>query len=198
MKYYLLRQDVSVNNKWILDCIRHVDNWLFIDPPVNFMEPGGYTLDVRFEGVEVDYSLAGYASVPVLSGKACDALSGLDEIDEPYRHVVFAPVEIEGGSVSQEYFLMIIETHIDCVDEEKSDFLKFESDDPVRPDLAGSYQAFFNLVIDPRKVGSSQIFRIKNYSGAIIVSEQIKDRFERAGLVGGVFESVSGDRITVA
>ncbi|SUC82804.1 Uncharacterised protein [Pannonibacter phragmitetus] len=198
MKYYILRQDVSISDKWVLGDVRHVDNWNFSNPPVNFMEPGRYTIDVRFDGNEVDYSLAGYASAPVLSAKACDALAGLSEIDEPYRNVVFAPVQIEGKQTSQDYFLMIIETQIDCVDEDRSNFSKYDCFDPIRPDLAGSYRSFFNLVVDPEKINSSNIFRIKKYLGVIIVSEEIKERFEKAGVVGVIFESVNGDRVTVA
>ena len=198
MKYYLLRQDVAVPGKWVLGDVRHVNNWHFSDPPVNFMEPGKYALDVRFDGVEVDYSLAGYASAPVLSEKACSSLAGLPEIDEPYRNVVFEPVQIEGKLVFQNYFLMIIETQIDCVDEEISSFNKYCADDPVRPDLAGEYRSFFNLIVDPAKIGSHHVFRLKKYLGVIIVSEEIKLRFEKAGVVGAVFDSVSGDQITVA
>ncbi|MCE4056167.1 imm11 family protein [Pseudomonas sp. Au-Pse12] len=198
MNYYLLRQDVLVPEKWVLGDVRHVNNWNFIDPPVNFMEPGAYALDVRFDGCEVDYSLAGYASVPVLSLKAYKALSGLPEVDEPYCNVVFEPVRFENKKVREEYFLMIIETQFDCVDEKKSGYKKFETDDPVRPDLAGEYHAFTNLVIDPEKVGHQHIFRVKKYLGAIIVSEEVKRRVEMAGVGGVLFESVNGDRNTVA
>nr|WP_312971379.1 DUF1629 domain-containing protein [Pseudomonas sp.] len=198
MKYYLLRQDVAVPGKWVLGDVRHVDNWHFTNPPVSFMEPGRYALDIRLDGEEVDYSLAGYASAPVLSAKACGALAGLPEIDELYRNVVFEPVQIEGKQVFQDYFLMIVETQIDCVDEERSDFNKYDFDDPVRPDLAGNYRSFFNLVVDPAKIGSHHVFRLKKYLSALIVSDEIKLRFERAGVVGAVFESVSGVRITVA
>ncbi len=162
MKYYLLRQDLSVSEKWVLGDVRHVDNWNFSDPPVNFMEPGRYTLDVRFDGVEIDYSLAGYASVPVLSERARNSLIGLSEVDQPYQNVVFEPVDIEGKQVSQNYFLMIIETQIDCVDEESSSFTKFSVDDPVRPDMAGQYRAFYNLAIDESKVGLSIFLGLKN------------------------------------
>ncbi|MCO7573528.1 hypothetical protein NJH78_26410 [Pseudomonas chlororaphis] len=198
MKYYLLRQDLSLSEKWVLGDVRHVDNWKFSAPAVNFMEPGRYTLDIRFDGVEVDYSLAGYASVPVLSERARDSLIGLPEVDQPYQNVVFEPVDIEGKQVSKNYFLMIIETQIDCVDEELSMFTKFSVDDPVRPDMAGQYRAFYNLAIDRSKVEGRHIFRIKKYLGAIVVSEDVKRRFEVAGVVGVVFESVNGDKITVA
>ncbi|MEA9589731.1 DUF1629 domain-containing protein [Xanthomonas sp. WHRI 10064A] len=198
MRYYLMWQDVSIKSKWILDDIGYVNNWNFIDPPVNFMEPGGYSSKVRFDGFEVDYSLAGYASVPVLSKKAVDSLMGLPEIDEPYRNVVFAPVEIERKILRQNYFAMIIETQIDCVDEVNSEFSVFEKNDPVRPDLAGTYRNFFNLVIDVSKVGEKHIFRLKKYLGAVIVSEEVKRRFEGAEVTGVAFDLLNGPEKVVA
>lgn len=198
MRYYLLRQDVAVSGKWALGDIRHADNWKFSDPPVNFMEPGEYVLDVRFDGLELDYSLAGYASVPVLSRKARDSLVGLPDVDEPYMHVVLEPVAIEGKEVSSDYYLMVIESQVECVDESKSRFELYRSSDPVRPDLAGEYRAFYNLVVDASMVKGKHIFRLKKYLGAIVVSEEVKLRFERVGVIGAVFESVAGDRVTVA
>lgn len=198
MKYYLLRQDVAIRDKWVLGDVKYVNNWHFSDPPVSFMEPGNYSLVVRFDGVEVDYSLAGYASVPVLSEKAFGSLVGLPEVDEPYRNVVFEAVQIEGKKVCNKYFLMIIETQIDCVDEEISEYAKFEVNDPIRPDMAGQYSSFFNLRIDSGKVGGNHIFRIKKYLGAVIVSEEVKRRFEKAGVTGVAFDSVNGDAVTVA
>lgn len=198
MRYYLMWQDVSIKEKWILDDIGYVNNWNFIDPPVNFMEPGSYSSRVRFDGVEVDYSLAGYASVPVLSEKAVGSLVGLPEVDELYKNVVFAPLEIKQKNLKQNYFAMIIETQIDCVDEENSEFSVFDKNDPVRPDLAGTYQNFFNLVIDTSKVGKKNIFRLKKYLGAIIVSEEVKRRFENAGVIGVVFDLLNGPIRVVA
>jgi hypothetical protein len=52
--------------------------------------------------------------------EAKNSLAGLPEIDEPYQYVVFDPVNINNKGVCQSYFLMIIETQIDCVDEKRS------------------------------------------------------------------------------
>ncbi|WP_349657514.1 DUF1629 domain-containing protein [Xanthomonas sp. 10-10] len=198
MKYYLMWQDVEIKGKWILGDIGYVNNWNFIDPSVNFMEPGGYSSKVRFDGAEVDYSLAGYASVPVLSEKAVISLMGLSEIDEPYRNVVFAPLDIEKKVLKQNYFAMIIETQIDCVDEENSEFSFFDKNDPVRPELAGAYRNFFNLVIDTSKVGGRHIFRLKKYLGALIVSQEVKRRFESARVTGVAFDLLNGSKKVVA
>ncbi|MGY2375552.1 imm11 family protein [Pseudomonas sp. SDO524_S393] len=193
MKYYWLRQQIGIPGKWVLGNVRHVDNWHFRNPPVNFMEPGRYTLDVLSDGLEMDYSLAGYASVPVLSAKAVAALAGLPEVDEPYYHVVLEPVTIEGKAVGQDYCVMVIETQLDCVHESRSACEKFIENDPVRPDLAGEYRGFFKMVVDPTRIQGQHIFRVKKFLGAIIVSEEVKRRFERAGVTGALFESVNAE-----
>lgn len=90
---------MSVPEKWVLGDVRNVNNWNFIELSVNLMGPGTYGLYLRFDGCEVDYSLAGYASVPVLSLKEYKALSGLPEVDEPYCNVVFESVRFEKKEV---------------------------------------------------------------------------------------------------
>ncbi|WP_445261433.1 imm11 family protein [Pseudomonas sp. RA_5y_Pfl1_P24] len=44
-------------------------------------------------------------------------------------------------------------------------------------------------------IGGQHIFRVKKYSGEIVVSEEVKCRLETVGAVGMLFESVSGDDI---
>ena len=200
MKYYVLRQDMSNDraNGWYFGAIRHLDNWRFIEPHIEDMEPCTYTVNIFQDGNELDFSQLATISVPIVSKKFKQALAGLWEVDEPYKNIVMEPVVIAGKEGKQDYFVMIVETQIDCVDEEKSDFEKFENNDPVRPDLAGEYRGFFSLVIDPSKVGDHHIFRIKKSSTTLIVSEEVKRRIEAAGVTGASFESVNGDARTVA
>ncbi|MHA3916281.1 imm11 family protein [Halovulum sp. GXIMD14793] len=205
MKYYLLRDDMWLDQsaeRWVFDCFKYETdraNFEFVDPPVEYMEPCTYPIDLHRDGVPTDFSFTmDSGNIPILSRTAVGALSGLAEVDEPYHHVVFEPVKIENKQVTQEYFVMIIETQIDCVDETKSEFQKYEVNDPVRPDRAGEYRSFFNLVVDPSKIGDRHIFRLRKHLGSIIVSEEVKRRFEDAGVTGAVFESVNGDGQTVA
>ncbi|MCY9844854.1 imm11 family protein [Vibrio caribbeanicus] len=191
MKYYRLRDDINFSKRWYLGDIQHVDNWLYRDPPVEFMEPGRGHIEVYQSGEEMDFTLTERYAVPIVSKKFFEALVGLEEIDKPYRHVVFNQVDIVDRPSLETYFAMVIETQQDCVDESKSDFKKYEVDDPVRPDLAGQYSVFFNLVIDPFKTDGKHIFRVEKHLGAIIVSEEVKNRLEAAGITGVLFESVN-------
>ena len=193
MKYYRLRDDINFASRWYLGDMQHVDNWLYRNPPVDFMEPRKGNLEVYQHGNEMDFTLTERYAVPIVSEDFIGALSGLSEVDKPYHYVVFNKTEILDTAASKSYFTMAIETQLDCVDELKSDFTKYEINDPVRPDRAGEYSAFFNLVIDPSKTEGKHIFRIKKHLGAIIVSEEVKNRLEAAGITGAVFESVNGD-----
>lgn len=189
-------------DRGVFDRLKHETenaNFEFVEPPLEYMEPCTYPIDLHRDGRETDFSFTMDAgNIPILSKKAKSALIGLPEVDEPYHHVVLEPVKIENKQVDQDYYIMIIETQIDCVDEERSKFQKYEYNDPVRPDKAGQYRSFFNLVIDPTKIRDHHIFRLKNHLGSVIVSEEVKRRFEDAGVTGAVFESVNGDKTTVA
>lgn len=162
MKYYRIRPDISgCPSRWVLGENQGEDNWWFMDPPADFMEPMKYKLGVSICGEEVDYSLAGYAGVPVVSDRVRGALAGVPEVDEPYKLVVLAPVAIEGRDVAQNYFVMIVETKVDCIDIARSEFERFAVDDPVRRDLAGQFSVFTRLTLDPARIGAAHIFRLK-------------------------------------
>ena len=52
---------------------------------------------------------------------------------------------------------------VDCIDEEKSKFKKFEINDPVRPDLANPLKIpFLNNEKDAHRTSWSNEFRLKN------------------------------------
>lgn len=209
MRYYLLRDDrygllretEQSARRWLFGKFKYgtvEQNRAFVDPHVSYMEPCTYPIDLYRDGERTDFSFTmDFGCVPILSEKAKDALAGLPEVDEPYKHVVIEPIRIDNKEVAEQYYVMIIETQLDCVDQERSDFEKFEIDDPVRPDKAGEYGVFLNLVVDPDKIGDQHIFRIRKHLPSIIVSEEVKRRFEDAGVTGAVFDSVNGDQQTV-
>ena len=191
MKYYRLREDVCFPGRWHLGDIRFVDNWLFRDPPQDFLEPGSNEVEVRVEGAELDFSLTVRYGVPVVSGRFIEALTGLHEIDEPHNFVVFNSLEILSERETEaQYFTMAIESQADCVNESSSRFEKFEENDPIRPDLAGSYKAFTELAIYEDKCKGLHFFRLKKHLGAIIVSEEVKKKLEAKKITGVVFEDL--------
>lgn len=189
-------------DRWIFDSFKYASdnaNFEFIDPPDGYMEPCTYPIDLYRAGRKTDFSFTmDSGNIPVVSQRFRDALQGLAEVDKPYEHVVFEPVQIDNVQTKENYFVMIIDTKIDCVDEKRSKFEKYEVSNNIRPDKAGEYQVFFNLVVDPSKINNHHIFRVRKYLSSIIVSEEVKKRLEDADITGAIFESVNGDRITMA
>lgn len=196
MKYFRIHPDVAMRERWILGDIRYADNWSFLDPPVERMEPCCYALDLLFDGVAVDFTVAGSASVPIVSARLCDALAGLPEIEELYMNTVMEPVSVEGASGDAEYFAMIVESKFDCIDGTSSKFTRFAVNDPWQPPLSEENAAEFKLVLDASKIGDKNIFRLVGYPHALIVSEEVKRRLVRAEMTGIAFEemSMTGDK----
>lgn len=92
--------------------------------------------------------------------------------------------------LSQPFYLLIDPMRFNCVDETNSEFQKFLENDPVRPDLAGRYRAFFKLIIDPKKTENADFFRLANEDSTIIVSQKIKDIYDENQLTGASFNKV--------
>jgi hypothetical protein len=59
-----------------------------------------------------------------------------------------------------------------------------------RPDKLGEYRAVYGMRIDPSKVGDARIFRPWGWRVALIISEDIKQAIESAGLTGTRFVEV--------
>jgi len=177
MKYYDLMDDINYPNRWYLGDVLGTDNWLFREPSPSIFERDAYKIEVYQDGQEMDFTIGGYASVLVASEKVKKLFETI-----PDAAVRFIPVTITNKKVSTNYYLMITMLKIDAVDQEKSEFTRYEENDPVRPDLAGKYSGFYKLVIDESKAAGHPIFRIEGYDVTIIASEVVKQKFEDAGI----------------
>jgi hypothetical protein len=80
---------------------------------------------------------------------------------------------------------------IACLDEQKSDYLKWLPGD-YRADLVGSYRMVPKLIIDPTRVPTdAHFFRITDWEVALIVSQILKDTMEAEGCFGAKFSLVT-------
>jgi len=92
MTYYLLKDDMWLeesSDRWIFDRFKYASdrgNIEFIDPPIEYMEPCTYSIDLYRKGRETDFSFTmDSGNIPIVSKKVTSSLKGLNEIDEPYR-----------------------------------------------------------------------------------------------------------------
>ncbi|NYE59407.1 hypothetical protein FHW58_000559 [Duganella sp. 1224] len=88
------------------------------------------------------------------------------------------PVKVVGTEVVISLVNVIRE--IRCIDEERSEFSKWELDS-IRPDKVGEFKVITKMVIDTSLVCGAHIFRPSGYHLSVIVSEQLKHRIEELG-----------------
>ena len=83
-------------------------------------------------GQQMDFSQNEAYGVCIVSEKFKRALAGISDVN-------FAKAEVVGSEVDTEYYIMSVPSIVKCIDEEHSEFQKFEVNDPVRPDKAGLF-----------------------------------------------------------
>jgi hypothetical protein len=191
MKYFELMDDVYVPKRWHLggllgDCY----GWEFVLPPRipldSPLRSRSYEAELQVEGVPIDYTTTSATSIPILSNRAMKQIEGMAQFD------VF-PISIQGWEQKNTHHMVHVWDMVDCFDEERSEFKIIQKDDKVRPDLAGDYTSVTKLIIDPKRTEGKHIFRIARLELRLIVSEEIKRRFEAAGVTGTSFRCVTED-----
>jgi hypothetical protein len=133
---------------------------------------------------EVDFTTTFYGFC-VVSEKFANLLA-LEKISD----CLIVPLAFD-KVLSQKFYLLVDSLRYDCVDEINSDFQKFLENDPVRPDLAGRYRAFFKLIIDASKTENADFFRLVNEDATVIVSQKIKEIYDNNNLTGASFTKVT-------
>ncbi|MEM1137774.1 MAG: DUF1629 domain-containing protein [Bacteroidota bacterium] len=181
MRYYRLTDDINFPDRWYL-CDMHDESMKYVHLSTLHMAKL-ITAEISKEGVSMDFTTSDNNAIPIVTESLAKALSR-------EKNVMFIPTIINGNHDENNYYTMVATESIDCVDEEKSEFTKFEVDDPVRPDRAGDYSGFFKLIIDKNKIVDKDIFRIEKSETRLIVSERIKNLLESEGFTGLKFKEV--------
>lgn len=183
MRYFRILDDINFTNRWYLGDVSHDDNWIFTNGKPVSKDWDKLSLEVYQDGDEMDFTLTEGYLVPIVSENFKKKVTDVKGIE-------FFPVSIHKKQIKNKYYVMVVTQTADAVDESKSEFEKFEKDDAVRPDKAGEYRAFVKLVIDPPKAKGREIFRLKKFDIAIIVSEHLKKKITDDRLSGATFEEV--------
>ncbi|RYZ16713.1 MAG: hypothetical protein EOO70_03810 [Myxococcaceae bacterium] len=159
------------------------DPWQFrVGAPAHFK--GQVRFPLSLEGEARDYSHAAF-STPVVHARLAELFRSLAPDD-----VELIPVEVD--SHSGPYFILNAIRSMHCVDIEASDEVHYWKEEDGIPEKVGTLSSLYGMRIDPSKVGDAKVFRPSEWEVALIVSEDIKDAMERAGITGMKFESVTG------
>lgn len=185
MDYYRLQNDLHYPRRWFLGEVNFDGEWDFwkylsageVETPNKEL-----LVTVTEEGIPLDFTMADFELL-VVNEKVTDLIDK-DEIQ-------LIPIKISGYTSENPYYLMVIKNQVDCVDEEKSDFDRWEINDPIRPDKAGQYKTFYKLFVNKEHCNDHNIFRIKGYNSIIVVSDNLKKIFEKYRILGVKYKKIS-------
>jgi len=188
MKHYRLLDELYIPlNRWFLGKINFDDKWDFW----KYVTVGEVTVpkkelfvNIRQNGHPLDFTMADFELL-IVNKRTATLFDSND--------VQLFPVRIQNLPSKDTYFLMTLKNEHDCVDEKLSVFDKYQMDDPIRPDKAGEYKTIYKLVVRNDFKAANSIFRIKGYNGAIIISEELKDKLSNSKISGIKYQDTSGE-----
>jgi hypothetical protein len=98
------------------------------------------------------------------------------------------PVQIEGGIAGYE-ILNVLEI-VECFDFEQSKFM-VQPGFVGKPERAADLFGVFKMRIDPARAAGHAIFRVAEWRVAVIISEDVKNLFERLNVSGVEYVEVA-------
>ena len=190
MRYFELVDELYIpKDRWFLKSLNVVDEnkisvWEFLSPgKIEFPNLEKLTIGIREKGTPLDFTFADFG-VMIVNEKVASFLND--------RECQLLPVKIEGVKSLNSYFVAVLLNSVDCVDENRSNYEKWQVDDPIRPDKGGMYKSIYKLFIDSRKINNdNNIFRLEKYNVVTIINEKLKILFEKNDVKGVTFRDVT-------
>jgi hypothetical protein len=185
-RYYELLDDRRSQGRWHLGSPlgasgEEIDPWQFKEGKVLELEcTPQFPMDVP--GQPLDFCWAAF-SIPVVHERFNRLFAQLN-----VKGVQFIPCQIEGHPGTW-YILNALQV-IRCIDDARSGEVQYWRPEDNQPEKLGEYSAVHRMRIDPAKVGDAHVFRPWGWRVALIVSEEIKEALEAAGLTGTRFVEV--------
>ncbi|AEI64992.1 imm11 family protein [Corallococcus macrosporus] len=185
-RFFELHDDVQLPGRWHLDT--PADNrGRELRAPDRFRQgtsvqvKGRLRIPIEEPGRPLDFTEAGLR-IPVVHLKVAELFAELAPGD-----VQLLPVDIQGQP--DQYLILVATRLIRCIDESASRIRLWTHEDGV-PEKVGHYASVRDMRIDATKVGSAKVFRPEGWTGALIVSEDIKNALEHAKATGVKFTPV--------
>lgn len=157
-----------------------------------------------FKGISLTTEPLPEATLKRKKGKKLDILIGateivisqkfkdlLEQFEEDKGFLEFIPINfnnvIEKDKITPYYFLNILE-NIEAFDFEKSEYTQLPAD--IFPDQQHLVQEVKTLFVKEEKIGTRNIFRLKEFAIPVYISEKLKNSVEEAGLEGIEFYQI--------
>jgi hypothetical protein len=185
-KYYDLLDDTRWPGRWQLASPLdahgdELDPWQFKKGTV--LELGcvpRFSLDIP--GNLLDFSWAAF-SIPVVHDRFVRLFKQLH-----VEGVQFIPARVDGNP--EPWCILNALRIINCIDDARCEQVQYWTPEDNRRDKLGEYRAVYGMRVDPTKVGDSRLFRPMGWRVALIISEDVKQGIEAAGLSGARFVEV--------
>jgi hypothetical protein len=184
-RFFKLVDDVNLPHRWHLAMPRDsqglkvYDGQFRIGAPVHIQER--LRVPVEIAGTPLYFTEAGIR-IPVVHVRVASMFAELAPDD-----VQLIPVDVEGQP--DQYLILVATRLIDCIDEKASRFDRWTPEEGVLHGIR-RYSIMYELRIDKAKVGSAKVFRLEEWTGPLIVAEEIHDALKRMGATGTKFEEV--------
>ncbi len=185
-QYYELIDDRRSLSRWHLGgpldgSGQEIDPWQFREG-LNLAFEGVPRFPLDEPGEALDFSWAAFA-IPVVHDRFARLFQQLRVADTQ-----FIPAQVEGHEGT--YFILNALRIIRCIDDARCTEVQYWKPEHKQPEKLGQYRSVVGLRIDPSKVGDARIFRTWGWRIALIVSDDIKQAIESAGLSGARFVEV--------
>lgn len=186
-RYHELYIDVHIPERWhITSPVNALGEWIvpweFRQGKLVHLEDEPF-LPLYHPGLALDYSET-EVGIAVLNQRLAALWARLG-IQDQYQLI---PARVEGQH--ERYFILNTLRIIRCVDESQCGDITFWEPRHGDPERVGHYRSIMRLKIDPTPVGNAQVFRPWGWTGALIVSERVKQAMEDEGIRGARFVEV--------
>jgi hypothetical protein len=157
-----------------------VDIWCYSGCSANG-NPKPVPFRIQVPGRRVDYNPTAFLAT-VVSNRVAGILEGIAP-----NALQRIPAIVDGKT--GEWEVINVLPCMDCIDQKASLIQYYPADHPTK---AGKPRGVIRLVLDPSRIGSHQIFRLKDWRVAIIVSNVVKTALVGVGATGIEYTHVCG------
>jgi hypothetical protein len=184
--YYRITDDLGYPDRWHLGGIRDATG---VDLELTSFAiaqsaglAGPLVVEVFQTGIPLDFTFAAF-DIPVLHQRALDVVTTHSK----------ASVQVLSASVRRRpdpYGVLNVVQCIDCLDEQRSRFVKWTESDN-NPYKIGQYRQVTHLRLNSAILGTANLFRVWGWNIALVCSSTLKTALESIRVTGVKFEQVS-------
>ncbi len=182
-RYYELMDDRQAPGRWHLRSPldaqgQRIEPWQFFEG--RELHPrAALHFPVKPDGRELDFSWAAFA-IPVVHARVVELFERLQ-----VREVQFLPAQVEGHPGP--WFILNALRLLRCIDDARCEEVQRWRPEDGQPEKVGQYRVVAGMRIDPTKAGDARLFRPWGWTGALVVSEDLQQAMEQAGITGTRF-----------